>query len=590
MNVDPLVSLASGVQSGPGVFALLLGSGVSRSAGVPTGWEVVEILAQRLADAEGADTGGEPVDWYRERFGGDPGYSELVAQLGPSKGEQVNLLKGMIEGSEEDREEGSGRLSQAHSAVAGLAAKGYVKVIVTTNFDRFLERALSEQDIQPSVITDPSSARSAMPLTHSPLTIIKVNGDYLSANFKNTIEELDHYSEEIDRLLHEVFTQYGLVVCGWSADHDSALRRAISEADPPQFSTYWLHKGEIGPQSQAVKLISHRNAITVPIEDAGDAFEGIEATVEALADSAGHRLASADMSVAQLKRFLPDETHRIRLHSLVTGETQKAIEEFAGIESPEHTEDTPLSAGDRVHAYVAAMATLLRLLVVGARFSDREDHDDLWAECVDRLANRSMPLRIGDTNEIRMQFYPALLALYAIALGSAAASRVDPIARSLTAVAIRRPIPDRKRGRVPVIASFESLENGQFPLIHGNRGNLTPSSDYLYGVMRQAAADVIPGDERLDDLFDEAEYLLGVAGAARLEPLSLDFVTTAGRASWRLLLDGGYPDGLVRRHQYALIGQGVFQSDDDLDTAQQAYNEKIDAVRRWIDPFYGKRQ
>ena len=124
--------------------------------------------------------------------------------------------------------------------------------------------------------------------------------------------------------------------------------------------------------------------------------------------------------------------------------------------------ETPLSAGERVQAYEEAMATLLRLMVVGARFSDRQDHHDLWAECVDRLANRNMPLRVGDTYAIRAQFYPVLLALYAIALGSADAGRVDAIAHTLATVTIRRPLPDHGHKPVPVTASYESA--GQRPV------------------------------------------------------------------------------------------------------------------------------
>jgi hypothetical protein len=37
--VDPMLSLAFSVHSNKGVFALLLGSGVSRASGIPTGWE-----------------------------------------------------------------------------------------------------------------------------------------------------------------------------------------------------------------------------------------------------------------------------------------------------------------------------------------------------------------------------------------------------------------------------------------------------------------------------------------------------------------------------------------------------------------------
>jgi hypothetical protein len=38
--IEPVTSLAFSVYSGKGVYALLLGSGLSRAAQIPTGWEV----------------------------------------------------------------------------------------------------------------------------------------------------------------------------------------------------------------------------------------------------------------------------------------------------------------------------------------------------------------------------------------------------------------------------------------------------------------------------------------------------------------------------------------------------------------------
>jgi hypothetical protein len=46
------VMLATGIHAQPGVYALLLGSGVSRSAGISTGWEIVQHLVQKAAAAE----------------------------------------------------------------------------------------------------------------------------------------------------------------------------------------------------------------------------------------------------------------------------------------------------------------------------------------------------------------------------------------------------------------------------------------------------------------------------------------------------------------------------------------------------------
>jgi hypothetical protein len=80
--IDPLVSLAFSAHGNPGVYALLLGSGLSRSAGILTGWEIVQDLIRKLAlvsDAQQPVT--EPELWYRAKFGREPEYSDLLDQL-----------------------------------------------------------------------------------------------------------------------------------------------------------------------------------------------------------------------------------------------------------------------------------------------------------------------------------------------------------------------------------------------------------------------------------------------------------------------------------------------------------------------------
>ena len=49
LRTKPELSLAFPLYSGPGTYALLLGSGVSRAAGVPTGWAVTLDLVRKLA-------------------------------------------------------------------------------------------------------------------------------------------------------------------------------------------------------------------------------------------------------------------------------------------------------------------------------------------------------------------------------------------------------------------------------------------------------------------------------------------------------------------------------------------------------------
>lgn len=44
-----LTTLSFSIYSNKGVYALLLGSGISRSAGIPTGWNIVTDLIHKLA-------------------------------------------------------------------------------------------------------------------------------------------------------------------------------------------------------------------------------------------------------------------------------------------------------------------------------------------------------------------------------------------------------------------------------------------------------------------------------------------------------------------------------------------------------------
>jgi hypothetical protein len=58
--VDSLLALAMSMHSGKGIYALLLGSGVSKSAGLPTGWDIVLDLIRKLAALKGETAEPDP--------------------------------------------------------------------------------------------------------------------------------------------------------------------------------------------------------------------------------------------------------------------------------------------------------------------------------------------------------------------------------------------------------------------------------------------------------------------------------------------------------------------------------------------------
>ena len=104
--IDPIHSLAFSLQSNRGIYAVLLGSGVSRSSGILTGWEITLDLIRKVAVLHGETIASEPESWYQEKFGKEPDYSELLENLAKTAAERQQLLRSYWEPNEQEREEG----------------------------------------------------------------------------------------------------------------------------------------------------------------------------------------------------------------------------------------------------------------------------------------------------------------------------------------------------------------------------------------------------------------------------------------------------------------------------------------------------
>ena len=139
--IEPAQALALSMQSAPGVYAVLLGSGVSKAAGIPTGWEITLDLIRKLAGALGESPEPSPEHWYADKYGVEPDYSEIVKELAKTPADRQQLLKSYVEPDDQERQEGKKAPTLAHRAIAALARGGFVRVIVTTNFDRLMETA-----------------------------------------------------------------------------------------------------------------------------------------------------------------------------------------------------------------------------------------------------------------------------------------------------------------------------------------------------------------------------------------------------------------------------------------------------------------
>lgn len=532
--MDPTLSLAFSMQSNPGVYALLVGSGISRSAAIPTGWEIVLDLIGKLAAVRGDDCGASPEDWYERAFGDEPDYSKLLRALAKRPAERQRLLSAYFEASLDDEAAGLKQPTTAHTAIAELVRSGHVRVILTTNFDRLLERSLEAVGVSPTVISTDDAIEGAIPITHSRCTVVKLHGDYLDARIKNTPDELAKYSKTMNRLLDRILDEFGLVVCGWSGDWDLALRAAIERCKSRRFTTYWAAKD--GPTDAAQRLIGHRSGEVIPIADADQFFADLQQKVTALAQSGRPHPLSAKTAIATMKRLLPDARHRIELRDLVHGEVERV---FAATSDERLRTSGPLAAADgslrrRLEQYEAITEIVRALLVTGCYWG-ADEHSVHWIAAIERLANR--PAARGHDALSKLARYPALLLLYSAGL-AAVANRDHGLLR---AILIRPRMlgsngSDKTYPVMERICPNKVLDQETACQALGRPRAHTPVSDHLFHVLRDSLRDYLPDDEAYEEAFDRFEYLWAILDvdaqlAAGVPPDSASF--PVGRFAWR---------------------------------------------------------
>ena len=507
--VDPVDSLAFSIQANPGVYALLLGSGVSRAAQIPTGWEITLDLLRKLAAASDESAEPDPEQWYRETYGEDADYSGLIDRLAGTQADRQQLLRGYFEPNQQEREEGAKQPTAAHRAIADLVARGFVRVVVTTNFDRLMERALEDAGVSPTVVSSQDHIKGMLPLIHTRHCLIKVHGDYQDTRIRNTSSELDTYPDELDQLLDQVFDEFGLVVCGWSADWDAALRNAMYRAPSRRFSTFWATLGE--PSDEAQRLANHRAAHLVPIEGADWFFEAVQDKVVSIQQYSHPHPLSTHAAVTSLKRYLSEPRYRIQRADLIDETVERVVESVStqGFDMYNPTPDTA-SVTARVRTYEAACSTLLAMATIGGRWAEDDNYDD-WQRALERFT--TLPQANGNTLWLELRRYPATLLLYALGLGALTSKRLHFLGRIFSLPIAQQHSETKPIVRIVPPFTLFSAGGRVMQILEGMEGHYTPLNDRIHKLMTAYMTNIIPSKDQYDLTFDTLEILLALSAA-----------------------------------------------------------------------------
>ena len=487
--IEPELSLALSLSNNPGIYVPLIGSGVSRSSGIMSGWDITVDLVRQLASLMGEDCEPHPEKWFVKKFNKEPMYSELLEELGKTPGERQGILRKYFEPTEEEREQNEKTPKQAHKAIAVLVKHGFVRLILTTNFDRLMERACEDEGIVPTVISKSSDIAGAKPFHQTGCTIVKVNGDYLDSRIKNSESELSEYDPQMNEFLDRIFDEHGLIISGWSAQWDNALRDAILRSKSRRYQTYWVKTGSV--TIEAEKVINNRQAVIVESTGADAFFNKIKEHVASLSDSIRPHPLSIKTAVATVKRLLPDEKNEIRINDLFLDEV-KAVFQLISKKDPEQ-EPKQYSKFKIYEDYTEK----LRAMLVTAVQWDKGLYTSLWLRLLDHFAK---PLRE----------YPSILMIYTVGLTCTSLGKYKMLASILKNAKCRT-----LRNEGPLIRStYPHKYRDQLNRERNDNQNLyTPLNDYLFELIKDLVLPLAHTKEDYDLAFKEFEYLYGLTCA-----------------------------------------------------------------------------
>jgi hypothetical protein len=420
LKTDALTQVAFSVFENKGVFALLLGSGLSRAAGIPTGWEITLDLIRRIGLAQGITEQTDWAEWYRLQTGASPNYSTVIEDLGLSADERRSILHSYIEPTDSDREKGTKIPTKAHLAIAELVRAGYIKVIITPNFDRLMENALREREVEPTIVSSVDALVGAEPISHSKCYLLKLHGDYKDARILNTDAELSGYPDDYNKMLDRIFDEYGLIVAGWSGEWDQGLRTAFLRTVNRRYTVFWAARGKIG--EAASELIIHRKAKVIPINGADSFFTQLQQKIEILHSTQTQNPRSVDLLVRSTKQYLGKPEYRIQLDDLFATETEQSIRQ---VEAASFNPNGPISDEEfkrRVLIYQHATESLARMAGVLGRWGTGSDLQ-LLIDSIQTIVAHAEKNQSGIVVLLGLQTYPAVLVFTAYSIGLTRAQR-----------------------------------------------------------------------------------------------------------------------------------------------------------------------
>ena len=227
----------------PPQFIFFLGAGASESSGIPIASWMVRDFKRNLRQVWQSE--GQPLDdfesWLESKPGwrvNDSDYAKHFDALHPTELGRARYLNRWMR---------TASPGWGYFALSQLLARSYIDTIVTTNFDDLIYESCTLYSVRRPRVYSAMTPYTSIEPDHSRPTIIKLHGDYLYANIKNTTPEMQEVDDQLMAQVSGLFQHHDVVVLGYSGSDKRIMDELFSKI-PSSNAIYWCTYGDDVPE------------------------------------------------------------------------------------------------------------------------------------------------------------------------------------------------------------------------------------------------------------------------------------------------------------------------------------------------------
>jgi hypothetical protein len=530
---DEVIPAAFALHNSPRRYALLVGSGISRDTGILTAGEITDDLIRQIAGGK-IPSGQKPQDWYKETHESRaPTFTGLFDELAKSREDRTAILRQYFEPKDRDGNPARIEPSPAHLTIARLVKDGIISMIITTNFDPLLEEAVKRVTGRDPVIITHESRPERMEVAGHHCRIVKVNGNYPDTDLKLTPADLADYAPALKEYLDRIFSEYGLLICGWSGEHDIKLVEILTADRVRRFAIFWCSREASGRIPEEIRSKLHLS--TIGITSANQLFDDLESRIQLLCRHERTTSLTIESAVKKVKDALRDPRPELILSDLLHDETDRVLAEVNRSEIiPEGNVNGKACFRNRLEELEAISAPLAAMVATLAYYDDGI-FADLITETIERLINLPQigELFAGSQRRIsgiqvsgqeyqgyfqNLRYYPALLTIYASGIAATRKENFNTLSAILENPRMRQFVAAEMAWKnvsyfeqVNIWQVIGTIEQWTLEFSADRFGKQGNPYYYPTRIIQAIISSLIPNEYHFDAAFDSFEYLYDIS-------------------------------------------------------------------------------